>query len=334
MARLVVLLWVIVAAVAYGAVVATESTDDAATRPDAALDPADWGSDHVGEPVPEFVESGECLFCHRHEVGASWAKNRHQTTIHDASPTAPAMEALQDSKAADVADEVELLLGDGHAHRFLRRSQDYGKLDLLSVIATSRRGRRFRIEHADNPHWDREKFAQQCAGCHATGVDPESGAFALPSLDCFVCHGDGPLEHSNDAKLMPLAETREDPPRVVISICAQCHLRGGRSKATGRPYPTNFVAGDNLFRDFEFDFDLADDPTVNPGDRHVIDNVRQVVIEGRTDMTCLSCHDVHIQSSRRHRDLKDEHYCTHCHEAGKPKREFIRYEVHSDVCEY
>ena len=304
------------------------------------LDPTAWGDDHVGEPLPEFVESGECLFCHRREVGSSWARNRHQRTIRDATPAEPALAALRkDRSAASLADEVELILGDRRANRFLKRSAQYGKLDMLSVVAHSRRGRRFRVRQVPDddkpPRWlGVEHFAQNCAGCHATGVDPQTAAFALPSLDCFVCHGDSPLEHANDSREMILSRARHDPPRVVISICAQCHLRGGRSKATGRPYPTNFVPGDNLFRDFVFDFSLADSPDVNPGDRHVIDNVRQVVLNGRQDMTCLSCHDVHRQDTRRHRKLKEERYCGHCHAPGKPLREPIRYEVHSPVCQY
>src|SRR5690606_27231872 len=98
----------------------------------------------------------------------------------------------------------------------------------------------------------------------ATGVDPQTTAFTAVPIDCFSCHGDAPLEHSNDASLMPLAKARHDPPEVVIGICAQCHVRFGKSRATGRPYPANFVAGDNLFKDFEIDWDRADDPQVNP----------------------------------------------------------------------
>ncbi|MDP7204719.1 MAG: hypothetical protein QGH11_04065, partial [Pirellulaceae bacterium] len=44
-------------------------------------DPAAWGSDHVGEAVPEYMTGDECLFCHRKKIGASWSKNPHQTTV-------------------------------------------------------------------------------------------------------------------------------------------------------------------------------------------------------------------------------------------------------------
>jgi hypothetical protein len=43
----------------------------------ARIDPAAWGSDHVGKPVPEYVTGDECLFCHREKVGPTWGANRH-----------------------------------------------------------------------------------------------------------------------------------------------------------------------------------------------------------------------------------------------------------------
>ena len=54
---------------------------------------------------------------------------------------------------------------------------------------------------------------------------------------------------------MPLAKARKDSPAAVTSHLRQsCHVRFGKSKSSGLPYPTNFVAGDNLFKDFQVDF--------------------------------------------------------------------------------
>lgn len=299
------------------------------------LDPAGWGSDHVGQGLPEFIESGECLFCHRHDVGRSWSLDRHALTLHDALPELPAMRALAgDPEAAALAPEVKHLLGDGRANRFARRSERYGRLDLLSVRAHRGRGDRWRLTDSGDPHWDTEKFNARCAGCHATAVDPETQAFSLPSLDCFVCHGDAPVEHANDPTRMPLAKKRGDPPRVVTAICAQCHVRFGRSRSSGRPFPNNFVAGDNLFRDFEIDWAKADDPEVNPADRHVLANVRDVVVRGDESLTCLSCHSVHGHSTQRHRQLAEHASCAICHPPGEPKSKHRVYEVHSELCEY
>jgi len=245
------------------------------------------------------------------------------------------MQALAANESTKkISAEVQLLMGDARAAKFLKRSKDYGKLELLSTSASFGRSKRARLDHTEDPHWETETFAKECAGCHATAIDPETHAFVAVALDCYTCHGDAPAEHANDGKLMPLAKKRKDSAAVVTSICASCHVRFGKSKSSGLPYPNNFVAGDNLFKDFEVDLSLADDPKLNPGDRHVLDNIRMVVQDGNESMTCLTCHDVHVSSSKRHRDVPDQKYCLHCHEAGKPKTEFIKYDVHSERCRY
>ncbi len=300
------------------------------------LDPAAWGEDHVGLEVPEYVEGGECLFCHRNDVGHAWANDRHNHTIHEATEDHPAMRALR-SKAATkaMADQVELILGDTRQNCFLKRSEAYGKLELLSVRADKRPGRRFRLSgDIAAPKWETETFADRCAGCHTTGVDSTDRSFITVAHDCYVCHGNAPLDHANDSKLMPLSKARADEPRVVISICASCHIRFGRSRSTGLPYPDNFVAGDNLFRDFEVDFDKADDPTLDPGDRHVMENVRDVVLNGNQELTCLSCHAVHGNSTKRHHELPDGPSCVVCHDPAESKKSHRTYEVHSKVCGY
>ncbi len=245
------------------------------------LDPAAWGKDHVGADLPPYTESGECLFCHREQVGGSWQTNKHNRTIREPVAEEPAMIALRaDPTTKAFADDVKLILGDTRAQRFLKRSTAYGKADLLSVVASFGRGRRARLESAEKPHWDAETFAAACAGCHATAVNPQTHAFSTVSIDCFSCHGDAPEKHTEDAKEILLAKARKDAPAVVISVCASCHVRFGKSKSSGLPYPNNFVPGDNLFKDFQVDFAKADDEKLNPADRHVMENVRDVVLEG------------------------------------------------------
>ncbi len=315
---------------------AAKGPEDADKKP---LDPAAWGSDHVGQPLPAYTEGGECLFCHRHQVGVTWQTNKHNRTIRDAEATEPAVKALaENADSKGIAAKVTLLLGDTRAQRFLKRSEAYGQVDLLSTSAKFGRGARARLESTEKPHWQTEKFSKQCAGCHATAVDPETRAFATVSLDCYTCHGDASTDHANDTTLMPLAKAREDSPAMVSSICGSCHIRFGKSKATGLPYPTNFVAGDNLFKDFEVDWSVLDatdaDKKLNPADAHVLENIRDVVIAGNESVTCLNCHDVHKSSSAKHRELAVTKYCQHCHTASDPIKGHKRYSVSSERCEY
>ena len=97
------------------------------------LDPAAWGGDHVGKPLPPYVTGDECLFCHR-DIGAAWGDNRHQVTIRRAAPDDPAMVRLRELPGGSgLAAQTQFLLGSERATRFLKRSNEYGKLLLLSA---------------------------------------------------------------------------------------------------------------------------------------------------------------------------------------------------------
>jgi predicted CXXCH cytochrome family protein len=289
-------------------------------QPPQQRDPAAWGGDHVGKPLPEYVTGDECLFCHRNDVGPGWGKNRHQLTVRPVEADAVELAELKKVPALrPFADEVKLLLGRGQRARFLKPGKAYGHLDLLAT---------------ERPHWDEKRFADRCAGCHATAVEVKTRAFAALSLDCFVCHGDVPANHAKDTTLAYLSKKRQDSPRVVTSICAQCHVRTGTSQSTGLPYPHHFVAGDNLFKDFRVDLSPEALAKVNPLDRHVLENVRDVVRLGKEDVTCLSCHDVHKGSSRKHYRLAERDACLTCHQATGPKKDVKPCEVHSTVCGY
>ena len=298
------------------------------------LDPAAWGSDHVGKPVPAFTSGDECLFCHR-DVGPTWGANRHGQTIRTSETDAAALKALlQPPETKSLATTVELLLGGKNRLRFLKRGQDHGKLDLLSVEwIPPRAGVEGKLTKPDLARWDSQAFGSRCAGCHASGVDSSKQAFTAISLDCFACHGEIPDKHTTQPSLAILSPRGHDTPAAITSICAQCHLRTGASRSTGLPYSNNFVAGDNLFRDFRVDFTDAAIQKLNPGDRHVQENVRDVVLLGKENVTCLSCHNVHKQTSKKHHLVKDGSICLNCHGAGS-KKEHTAYEVHSTTCGY
>ena len=158
-------------------------------------------------------------------------------------------------------------------------------------------------------------------------------AFSAFGLDCYTCHGVVNLEHTGDTALNWLSKKRRDDVEAVTAIGAQCHLRGGKSRTTGLPHANNFVAGDNLFKDYAVDFSRADDENLNAGDRHVWRNVRDVVV-GRSDVKCISCHRVHANSSDKHRRVLTGAICLECHNAQGPRKAVKRYRVQSALCEY
>ena len=130
-------------------------------------------------------------------------------------------------------------------------------------------------------------------------------------------------------------------PREVVSICGQCHLRGGKSKSTGLPYPNSFVAGDNLFRDFQIDFSDTAIKSLAAVDQHIFLSARAVAVFDRSEANCLTCHDVHAQSAVKHQQLENARICASCHIAGSDntrlRRDLLpskRLGTHSEVCDY
>jgi hypothetical protein len=299
------------------------------------LDPAAWGTDHVGQELPPFTSGDECLFCHRMDVGPTWEANRHGQTIRVADPQAAALLALSRMpNMGAMAGEVELLLGRNNRQRFLKRGAEHGSVDLLSVQwCPSQGGVEGRMIDVEQPRWDSKAFGRSCAGCHATAVDAARRTFAALSLDCFVCHAEVAETHTTKGSQVLLSPRRSHTAAEITSICAQCHVRTGKSRSTGLPYPNQFVAGDNLFRDFQVDLADAALEQLNPAYRHVQENVRDVVLLGRDGVTCLSCHDVHQQSSRKHHGVAASNICRNCHTSGS-KKERVAYQVHSAVCGY
>ncbi len=328
--------WVTAAVAAYaaGAVAAAWAHE----RHGQELDAAAWGSDHVGKPPPEYAAGDECLFCHRRDVGPIWSRNPHNRTLRPVAAAGPegtaALAALKAEPALrPFAAEPRFLLGRRRRIRFLKPAAAYGQLELLSVQWRPAAGRRpGRLLRTAAPRWDARRFGDACAGCHATAVDPATRAFAAAAVDCSACHGLVDPGHSTDPSLVLLSPRRRDSARVTTSICASCHLRSGRSRSSGCPYPNNFVPGDNLFRDFQVHFSAAALAALNPADRHVVENVRDVALLGRSEVTCLSCHDEHRGATVRHRRLARRPYCDSCHQPGGTK---VRPStVSSPTCEY
>ena len=295
------------------------------------LDPKAWGANHLGKPLPEYVHGDECLFCHRNDVGVTWQKNAHGLTVRqrEDAPELGKLLAAQPALAG-VAKEIEYFLGSRQRVRFLKKD-GYGKFAILSTQATL--GQLATLSGSEKPGWDKEKFANRCAGCHTTAVDAKEKTFSAFGLDCYVCHGDVNVEHSNDTSLVWLSKKRRNDAKAITSLCAQCHLRETKSRSTGLPYPNNFIAGDNLFQDLEVDWTKADDSNLNAGDRHVWRNVRDVALYGNESVTCLSCHVVHGNSSFKHRRVLRAAICSECHE-GEGFKTVKRYAVQSGLCEY
>lgn len=309
------------------------------------LDPKAWGGNHVNGEIPEFVHGDECLFCHRNTIGANWQKSAHGVTLRQREDAVELQPLIKAQPAlAKLDGEIEYFLGSRHFVRFLKKN-GYGKFAMLTTqvaLAEGPEKKAAQWRNADKPEWEKDKFANRCAGCHTTGVDAKTRAFAAFGLDCYACHGNVNLEHTNDTSLILLSKKNRTPKEAITSLCAQCHLRSdngeAKAKSNGLPYPNTFIAGDNLFQDYQVDWQRADDANLNPGDRHVWRNVRDVAVNDQPT-TCLSCHQIHAPNpatnTQKHRRLPRAPICFDCHsrEEGQFKQ-VKKYVVKSGLCEY
>lgn len=327
----------IVAAVALGAagffLAESKKPVGAPAEPAIQFSLTDWGSDHAGKVIPEYTTGEECLFCHRDKVGPLWPPNRHNQAMAMAAAEDAGIAAMTaDEMLKALVGEVSHVVGHTRARRFLKPNGKYGQMAMLNTKWTSDGT----LSHRDDAAWDIDSFANKCAGCHATAVETESRAYSAISLDCVTCHGNPPGEHTSDVSLVLFGIKSTAGAKVEMSTCASCHLRGGHSKTSGLPYANQFIPGDNLFLDFEADLSEGYVAGLNPGDRHVYQNVIDVLQRGKEEMTCVTCHDIHDMSSRKHRTLVKLHreeYCSMCHDTPDHKTN-IKYDVHSETCEY
>jgi cytochrome c551/c552 len=228
---------------------------------------AEQGSaDARARAIADYPTGDSCLFCHRNDIGSTWLDNSHAWTIRPAGEP-PAVRPIP--------AEATHVIGSEH-FRPLKQS-GYGKFALLNLAGGA---------------WQENVFEKQCVGCHATAVNPQTGEFSSIGLDCYSCHGNVPEDHATHKGTALLSRTRPSADKEVISICGSCHLRGGESQTSGRPYPYAFVAGDDLFQDFKVDLQRDLKAKIDSSDSHVYLKTRAVMLGG-SNKSCVDCHRVH-----------------------------------------
>jgi cytochrome c553 len=241
-------------------------------------------AERKAQAIANYPTGDSCLFCHRNDIGSTWLDNSHAWTVRPVGEP-PAVSPVP-------ADATHVIGKD----RFRPLQQNgYGKFALHTLSGAA---------------WQTDVFEKQCAGCHTTAVNPQTGEFSSIGLDCYSCHGNVPEDHATKKGTALLSRTRPNADKEVIAICGSCHLRGGRSKTSGRPYPHAYVAGEDLFKDFEVDLKRDIKAQIDSSDSHVYLKTR-AVMQGGSDKSCVDCHRVHGPPEPRKNDGK--HFSEVCH---------------------
>jgi hypothetical protein len=246
---------------------------------------AEQGSaEAIAQSIADYPTGAYCLFCHRNDLGSGWLDNAHAWTIRPAgSPP----------QVSPLPPDATHVIGKDHFRPL--KQHGYGRFDLFSVRGAA---------------WQPNVFEKQCAGCHTTAVNPRTGEFSSIGLDCYACHGNVPEDHATRQGTALLSRTRANADKEVIAICGSCHLRGGRSRTSGRPYPHAYVAGHDLFKDFQVDLQLDSRTNLDSSDSHVYLKTR-AVLQGGSDKSCVDCHRIHGEPEPQQRGSR--HFSEVCH---------------------
>lgn len=263
-----------------------------------------------------YVGSMECKKCHERKY-LEWATTLHPKMMQDAkaNPFVIMGDFDTPSKIRTFSKEVvHYTIGNLFRQAYLKKAgDDYEVLPAVYDLISNK--------------WEvfkggqKKSWFKECAGCHATGVDPVKKTFKEAGVGCEACHGPG----SNHVKAIPGYEipTTINPQRMTsgsaAQICGSCHSRG-KDKKSAHPYPLEYMTSRGL-SNLYVHFDMAD--TKNnpdmfwPSGEGKYGYMQYIDWKGsqhaQAGITCTSCHTVHQSLTTFQTKLAGDMQCKSCH---------------------
>jgi predicted CXXCH cytochrome family protein len=159
-----------------------------------------------------------------------------------------------------------------------------------------------------------------CLFCHASRVaTPEPGTanrfdgepFLQDGVGCERCHGAGSEHVAGRGHLL---DPRTVPADVRDSLCTQCHLEGQARIARAGRALTDFRPGDRL-SDTMAVFVFENGANAARGAVSHVESLAASVCKRKSGdaMSCLSCHDPHVQTEPSARAAYYRGKCLQCH---------------------
>ena len=143
-----------------------------------------------------FVGSETCKKCHE-RIFLEWKTSLHSRMMRDVKSN-PLANIGDFETPSDVRtfskQEVAFTLGSQWRQQYLKKEGD----DLIVLPASYHFPTdKWTSYNPDQPQ--KRKWWTECAGCHATGVNPGKKTFVEPGVACEACHGPG----SNHVEAIP-----------------------------------------------------------------------------------------------------------------------------------
>jgi hypothetical protein len=145
----------------------------------------------------------------------------------------------------------------------------------------------------------------KCAGCHATGVNPEKKTFVEMGVACEACHGPGRnhVEAVPGFEIPTIIQASRLTPALAAQICGSCHTRG-RDKEGKHAYPAEYQIHKGLgnIKLYFDEVNPATDPDYFwPSGESKYSNQQYLDWKksehAKVGVTCITCHDVHRSKS-------------------------------------
>jgi Flp pilus assembly protein TadD len=281
----------------------------------------------------------------------------HKTVVHQASGDYYTMihrgnEYFQrrhqigfDGNESNVLDErIDYIIGSGdQARSYLHRNSE-GKLILLPVSWYTEKSGYWAMTpgyDAANQKDFHGAVSQACIFCHDAypSAQPRevkaSGEPIFPNnlpmgIDCQRCHGPG-ASHVSAAKAKPhnedaIRRSIVNPARLdrqrQMEVCMECHLSTSGSQDENISVRFNreifsYRPGTPL-ADYKLYFDFAGGPDKQGFEiADAAYRLRMSKCFAQSQMTCLSCHDPHVESHEIKAERKYVQVCQSCHQGVK-----------------
>lgn len=232
-----------------------------------------FAQDDEDEPeAAEYIGLRDCAGCHR-DTFSTHRDTRHALALQDVASDKELILAdfEQETDLLTIPfpdeggerrlspDDIVYAIGSGrYVQRYLYQvdSNEYQVLPVEWNTVTSEWQAYTRADAWPDPAYD---WLSNCAGCHVSGLDTESGRWLDDGVQCESCHGPGST-HADAVDALRDIDEEEEPDAylaqlqlirstVVVSadaqICGQCHSQG-ESPNDGFHYPTAYRPGQNL----------------------------------------------------------------------------------------
>jgi predicted CXXCH cytochrome family protein len=289
-------------------------------------------------PVAEYVGASSCASCHR-DIGLRHSTSSHALALQDVREDKSAIRADFEQGAAlrtvtfpeesaprpFTKEDISYLIGSGrYTERYVYRiARDRYAILPAEWNVAAQQWQPYRADYAF-PEAPELNWATNCGGCHVTGLTAR-GRWRDLGVQCEACHGPGSL-HVEAAER--IGRNPSDQDRLILrstihsaqdsQSCGQCHAAGSVPDS-GLPYPTDYRPGGDLLAPAVFTLvanDSADHwwASGHAKAANMQFNEWQQSAHAKADVTCVSCHNPHLQEARPF-NLRDAPYalCTSCH---------------------